>query len=388
MTAIAYNRAYQNLQAFVDHNQDKSPSLYRLEVVEGQLVSYQTCGFMRLVELICIYVADLFRSLLCFTCELSPERLCQQELIRTTLRESVRVLNATTLNEEEDQSFNDLAQCFNRIVRNESTTCCVEGLYNKTGWDLGAEVQNLTLERERSPEQPGAVDDEVIEDEEECVTELDLSSRQITDNDLRALLEESPNLQKMKLCSLNITGEAFVSENIRLENLTELDLNYCKNLTDDNLRVLLEKCSNLQTLKLYSYDITGAVFASENIRLKNLTELDIMHCRKLTDDDLRLLLEKCPNLQTLKLSSGNITGAAFASENIRFENFIKLDLSYCEEVTDDNLRLLLEKCPNLQTLKLSGGNITGAAFASENIRFENFIKLDLSFCGEVTDDDL
>jgi F-box/leucine-rich repeat protein 2/20 len=389
MTAIACNWAYQNLQTFVNHNQDKSPSLYHLEVVEGQLVSYQTCGFMSVVELICIYVVDLFRSLLCFTCELSPERLCQQELTRTTLRESVQVLNAATLNDEEEQAFNDLAQRFNLMVGNEDTTSCIKGLYHKTWWDLGAEVQNLTLRREPTlVQQSGSLNDEEIEEGEECVTVLDLSSRKLTDDDLRALLEENPNLQKIKLSSIDVTGEAFASGNISFENLIELDLSYCKNLTDDNLRALLEKSSNLQKMKLSYMDITGEAFASENISLENVTELDLSYCKNLTDDNLRLLLEESPNLQKMKLCSLNITGEAFASENIRLENVTELDLSYCKNLTDDNLRVLLEKSPNLQTLKLDGIGITGEAFVSDNIRFENLTELDLEGCKNLTDDNL
>jgi hypothetical protein len=157
MTSVVYNKAFQNLQTFVEHNQDISPSLYRLDVAEERLTSFQTCGLMRLVELICTYIADAFRSLFCCCDCTNTGRSEKQELIRATLRESVRTLNDTIIQGEQLQAFNELAQAFNRItesMRNEETTCCMNGLYNKTGWNLGEDVQNLTLHNPALPRPP------------------------------------------------------------------------------------------------------------------------------------------------------------------------------------------------------------------------------------------
>lgn len=159
MTSVVYDKAFQNLQIFVEHNQDISPSLYRLDVADGHLISFQTCGLMRLVELICTYIADAFRSIFC-CCDCTDTRRSEkQELIRTTLRESVQTLTDAVIQREQLQAFNDLAAAFNRItesMRNEETTCCMNGLYNKTGWSLGEDIQNLTLQNPALPRPPAA----------------------------------------------------------------------------------------------------------------------------------------------------------------------------------------------------------------------------------------
>jgi uncharacterized protein YjbI with pentapeptide repeats len=155
-----------------------------------------------------------------------------------------------------------------------------------------------------------------------------------------------PNLQKINLSWTNITGAAFDSKVIKLENLHEIDISYHNKLTDDHLKKLIETCPNLQKINLSHTDITGQAFDSHNIKLEHLTEIDMSWCKWFTDEYLKILLEKCSNLQKINLFNTNITGTAFDSKDIKLENLHEIDISYCKNLTGNHLKRLLEKCPN------------------------------------------
>jgi uncharacterized protein YjbI with pentapeptide repeats len=210
--------------------------------------------------------------------------------------------------------------------------------------------------------------------------EIDLSFTSITDDELRELLENSSNLQKINLYCRHIIGTAFNSETIKLEHLIEINMSFCSNLTDDHLKKLIEKCPKLQKINLSNTKITGKAFASGDIKLEHLTEIDISDCANLTDDKLKMLLEKCPNLQIIKLSNITITGAAFDSAVIKLEDLKEIDISECKNLTDDNLQRLIQKCPNLQKINLSKTKITGVAFDSGAINLEHLTEIDISYC--------
>jgi uncharacterized protein YjbI with pentapeptide repeats len=181
------------------------------------------------------------------------------------------------------------------------------------------------------------------------------------------LLEKCPNLQQIDLGSTEITGEGFNSEAIKLEKLHEIHMFWCTKLTDEYLKMLLEKCPNLQKLNLSDTKITGEGFNSAAIKLENLHEIHISYCNNLTDDHLKRLIEKCPDLQKINLSGADITGQAFDSHDIKLENLHEIDISGCNNLTDKYLKILLEKSPNLRTLNLSCTNITQAGFDSLDI---------------------
>jgi uncharacterized protein YjbI with pentapeptide repeats len=197
------------------------------------------------------------------------------------------------------------------------------------------------------------------------------SGDELSDDELKALLEKCPKLQKIDL-SHEISSAAFTSENIKLDCLTKINMICCRSLTDDQLQALLEKSPNLQEIN-FSFGmnlgskmkITGASFTSENVRLEHLIVVD-MSDTELTDDHLKALLEKCPNLQRIGLARTEITGAAFTSTNIRLERLTRVNLLSCYNLTYDHLKALLEKSPNLKVINLS---------KTENLREDTFKSL-------------
>lgn len=222
----------------------------------------------------------------------------------------------------------------------------------------------------------------------EHLTEINISyCSYFKGNHLKRLLEKNPHLQKINLDSTGITCTVFESEAIQLEQLTEINISGSQNFTAEDLKKLSEKCPNLQKIYLASRNITGAAFDSD-IKLEQVTEICLANCKNLTDKDLKRLIEKCPNLQKINLSTTKITGKAFASGNIKLEQLTEIRIPSCKNFTDDNLKILLEKCPNLQKIELSFTNITGTAFESEVIKLKHLTKFEMWECPNFTKDNM
>ena len=175
-------------------------------------------------------------------------------------------------------------------------------------------------------------------------------------------------------------------------NLKELHLAFCENITKNGLKYLSE-LKNLNVLNLsLCYQINNLSFLSE---LSNLIELDLSHNDLITDNEL-LFLCKLNNLKILKLHGCNkITdnGLKYLSE---LSNLEELNLLACFNITDNGLLILFthnkicycgiitcvnckqikESC-NLKILKISSYKITNNGLLTLS-KFSNLKTLTLS----------
>lgn len=81
----------------------------------------------------------------------------------------------------------------------------------------------------------------------------------------------------------------------------------------------------------------------------SLTEIRVRHC---SDRSLRLVAERCPNIQVLSIKScPNVTDESMTKIASGCPKLKELDISYCYEVSYKSLALLGSNCPNLRILK-------------------------------------
>ncbi|KAJ1536331.1 hypothetical protein HK096_011307 [Nowakowskiella sp. JEL0078] len=123
-------------------------------------------------------------------------------------------------------------------------------------------------------------------------------------------------------------------------------------------------------------------------------------------DFLSIILEKCPNLQTLEC-----VGCSFMSDNaffyfpigfsqgagqvnklkmkkhinLRSLNVKDVDLSYSSCLNDTVLSTIPKLCSNLNSLKIAGTNISEKGFASVGRNLSSLQILDCSYCLGITD---
>ncbi|KAL5572360.1 hypothetical protein UlMin_021957 [Ulmus minor] len=171
-------------------------------------------------------------------------------------------------------------------------------------------------------------------------------------------LKKFEKLEVLSLAGVENVCDAFIKRfvAIRGHNLKELVLADCGKLTDSSLKAIAKSCPGLCTL-------------------------DLMKLCKLTDSSLGYLANGCRSIQTLKLcrnpfsdesmaafletSGGNLK--EFSLNNIKkvgehtaialaklSTNLRILDLSWCRNLTDDALGLIVDSCQSLKLLKLFG----------------------------------
>ncbi|XP_044002163.1 uncharacterized protein LOC122848263 [Aphidius gifuensis] len=219
----------------------------------------------------------------------------------------------------------------------------------------------------------------------------------INDNIAIKLIKYCNNLR-----SLDIWSDGIIETD--LKKLTELKnleyLNYCfaDGVRNESINTIVT-ISNWKKLKhlillndkdddVIDDNIIGpvppAVIFDELSKLQYLEELYVLNMREFQDSSIIAIANSCKNLQKLDMTvCVNITEAALMSiisleklEEIGIshmdgvtDNFIgklkglkKVGCEYCKNITDAGIIECIKNCPNLDTLRLYGCNITIETF--------------------------
>ncbi|OMO91768.1 Leucine-rich repeat, cysteine-containing subtype [Corchorus olitorius] len=171
-------------------------------------------------------------------------------------------------------------------------------------------------------------------------------------------LKKLEHLEVLAVGGLESVTDGFIKEFIveRGYGIKELIFTGCGKLSDSSFKIIAETCSDLRAL-------------------------DISNVSKLTDSTLGYLANGCQSLQSLKLCRNAFSDDAIAAfletsgENLkelslnnvgkvgqntalslarRGRNLISLDLSWCRNLTDEAVGLIVDSCLSLRALKLFG----------------------------------
>lgn len=209
------------------------------------------------------------------------------------------------------------------------------------------------------------------------------------------------NLVKLDLSRCPITDDG-IKYLANLENLKQLRMNFCKDLSDLGLKeiALLDK---LKTLKIRDCPKVTGKFFKDAKEFSCLQTLDIAHC-DISDDFFenlkifqnlkKLLLDSCvnltnvgfkkianlKNLEVLGLSNTNISSEGL--EGIAaLPNLRELDLHHSFRITDAGLKILA-RATTLQDLNLAETNITVEGLLSL-LPLDNLKKLSILRCSNI-----
>lgn len=141
----------------------------------------------------------------------------------------------------------------------------------------------------------------------------------------------------------------------KCQYLTKLYVPYIAN--DDLLQSISKHCKYLQVLDISGEtDITeiGIEYLSKGVCAERLTIIDVgmMGEENICYSDIALILEHCPNVETLSTYSFVGSALKFIHDNVD-ENF-KCKLKYLHDTSTDRetLNIVVKTCPNLQSLYL------------------------------------
>ncbi|KAK7363300.1 hypothetical protein VNO77_05436 [Canavalia gladiata] len=244
------------------------------------------------------------------------------------------------------------------------------------------------------------------------LTSLSLSGAcRLSDNGLNVLVSSAPVLRSINLsqCSLLTSASLDILANSFGSVLKELYLDDCQIKEAASIVPALKKLEHLEVLSLSGIQTVCDVFIKDYIiaRGHNMKELVLKDCIKLTDASIKVIAEHCPGLCALDLTNlykltdlsiGYVTNncqalhtlklcrqpfsdeaiAAFVEitgeslkelslNNIkkvghhttlslarRAKNLHTLDLSWCRNLMDSELGLIVDSCLSLRLLKLFG----------------------------------
>ncbi len=186
----------------------------------------------------------------------------------------------------------------------------------------------------------------------------------ITDDDLKKLIENCPNLHTLFVHSNKIKEIPFE----KLQALQRLDLAWCKQLSEDKLPEALAKLTALKSLVLRGcWQLSGDKLAETLGKLQALQGLDLSDCTQLSEDILIEALGKLTALQSLDLSwCKQLSGDKLAEALGKLQALKSLDFAWCTQLSEDTLIVALGKLTALQSLNLAGcTQLSGDKLAKE-----------------------
>ncbi|PGH20416.1 SCF E3 ubiquitin ligase complex F-box protein grrA [Polytolypa hystricis UAMH7299] len=225
------------------------------------------------------------------------------------------------------------------------------------------------------------------------ILEIDLHEcKQITSSSVTSLLSTLRNLRELRLahCS-EITDAAFLNlpERIVFDSLRVLDLTACDNIGDDAVENIINSSPRLRNLVLAKCRLITdrAVFAICKLG-KNIHYVHLGHCSNITDTAVSQLVKSCNRIRYIDLACCNrLTDASVQQlatlPKLRRIGLVKcqaitdrsilalakarspqhplgvsclerVHLSYCVHLTMEGIHALLQSCPRLTHLSLTG----------------------------------
>ncbi|MCD9646216.1 hypothetical protein HAX54_035893 [Datura stramonium] len=171
-------------------------------------------------------------------------------------------------------------------------------------------------------------------------------------------LEKMEHLELLSVAGIHSVCDQFVSELLtaRGQNLKELDISCCQNLTDQSLKFIGDTCANLHSLNISNLSKltdVGLKFLANGCR----SIRKLIFCRNnFSDEGIAAFLEAsgaCLEELSLNNCSKVSTCTAFSLAKSS-RKLLHLDLSWCRKIRDEELGLIVDSCLSLKLLKLFG----------------------------------
>ncbi|XP_014510705.1 uncharacterized protein LOC106769554 [Vigna radiata var. radiata] len=179
-------------------------------------------------------------------------------------------------------------------------------------------------------------------------------------------LKKLEHLEVLSMAGIQTVSDEFIGDYItaRGHNMKELVLKDCRKLTNASIKVIAEHCPKLCALDLmYLDNLTDLSmgYLTNNCRVLHTLKL----CRNpFSDEAIAAFLEIAGgSLTELSLNNikkvGHHTALSLASHS---KNLHTLDLSWCRNLTDNELGLIVDSCFSLRLLKLFGCSLVTDVF--------------------------
>ena len=167
----------------------------------------------------------------------------------------------------------------------------------------------------------------------------------------------------------------------KLKNLVILSLNGCNHVGDQSIIALSKYCPKIQSLSLFSLNISDEAVKAISSGCKSLISLSISQCVNVTDEGA-VTISQLPLLQSLYLNNAKITDKSILviAQHCRFLR--ALSLNDCRQLTDNAIVTLSQNCTQLQSLSMNGCGITAVAVKAVLERCADLRELSIKECAQ------
>ncbi|QUC16591.1 uncharacterized protein UV8b_00832 [Ustilaginoidea virens] len=180
---------------------------------------------------------------------------------------------------------------------------------------------------------------------------LDLTScTRLTDAAVERIVDVAPRLRNLVLAKCrNITDAAVHAISKLGKNLHYVHLGHCGHITDEGVKKLVHSCSRIRYIDLGCCTNLTDDSVKRLALLPKLKRIGLVKCSSITDESVFALAEAANRPRVRRDASGVFVGGEYYTPSLE-----RVHLSYCVNLTLKSIMRLLNSCPRLTHLSLTG----------------------------------
>ncbi|KAI0017802.1 RNI-like protein [Xylariomycetidae sp. FL0641] len=180
---------------------------------------------------------------------------------------------------------------------------------------------------------------------------LDLTSCvRLTDRAVKKIVDVAPRLRNLVLAKCtSLTDSAVYAISQLGKNLHYVHLGHCRQITDDAVKQLVQSCNRIRYIDLGCCNLLTDESVTRLATLPKLRRIGLVKCVQITDASMYALARA--NNRPRERRDLSRTGTSYDNRSSSLE---RVHLSYCNNLTLPSIIKLLNSCPNLTHLSLTG----------------------------------
>ncbi|RSM10136.1 hypothetical protein CEP52_003730 [Fusarium oligoseptatum] len=180
---------------------------------------------------------------------------------------------------------------------------------------------------------------------------LDLTScMRLTDAAVQKIIDVAPRLRNLVLAKCrNITDAAVHAISKLGKNLHYVHLGHCGNITDEGVKKLVQNCNRIRYIDLGCCVNLTDESVKRLALLPKLKRIGLVKCSSITDESVLALAEAAYRPRVRRDATGVLVGGEYYASSLE-----RVHLSYCINLSLKSIMKLLNSCPRLTHLSLTG----------------------------------
>ncbi|KAG6028963.1 hypothetical protein E4U41_000530 [Claviceps citrina] len=180
---------------------------------------------------------------------------------------------------------------------------------------------------------------------------LDLTScTRLTDAAVDKIIQVAPRLRNLVLAKCRNITDVAVNAIAKLgKNLHYVHLGHCGHITDEGVKRLVHSCNRIRYIDLGCCSNLTDDSVKRLAQLPKLKRIGLVKCSSITDESVLALAEAAYRPRVRRDATGVFIAGEYYTPSLE-----RVHLSYCVNLTLKSIMRLLNSCPRLTHLSLTG----------------------------------